>query len=254
MTRSVGWLVIWCAAVLLAPLLSPRDPLAIDSPSLLSPSAQHWLGTDSLGRDVLSRTLHGGRLTIAAGMIATAIGAGLGTTLGLTATLATPLLRRTAVISATALASLPGLVVALVAITLLGPGFGQIAVAVGIAQAPAMALFTSEISRSVLAEPYILSARSAGAGAWGIAIRHVWPNIQRTWMGYTIIIFAQCIMSATALGFLGLNGDLSAPEWGSMLAEARQVVRAAPWLGIPAGVGIAITVLLANRASFTRQP
>jgi peptide/nickel transport system permease protein len=256
MPRSVLWLLLWCSLVVLAPALAPRDPLAIDSEALSSASSAHWLGTDSLGRDVLSRLLYGGRLTVAMGAAGAGTAAILGTLLGLAAALAPPLVQRLAALVMTVLASLPALVIALTAVTLLGQGFLQIALAVGIAQAPPIALFTSEVSRARLGELYVLSARASGAGGWGIAIRHIWPNIRSLWFSYVVILFAQSIMNTAALSFLGLSGDLSAPEWGSMLAEARQVIRAAPGLGIYPGAAIAVTILLANRAavSLSREP
>lgn len=249
MPRSVLWLFAWCSFVLLAPALAPRDPLAIDGEALSSPASDHWLGTDGLGRDVLSRLLYGGRITLAMGAASAGTAAILGTLLGLAAALAPLLVRQIARLAMTVLASLPALVIALTAVTLLGQGFIQIALAVGIAQAPAIALFTSETSRAKLAELYVLSARASGAGPWGIAVRHIWPNIRSLWFSFVVIVFAQSIMNTAALSFLGLSGDLSAPEWGSMLAEARQVIRAAPSLGVPPGVAIAVTILLANRAA-----
>jgi len=139
MRRSMVWLGLWCILVILAPWTAPHDPLTIDNGSLLVPSGEHWLGTDSLGRDVFSRVLYGGRITLITGAMAAGVGLTLGTLLGLMAALAPQPLRGAAIVTTTALAALPGLVLAMVSITLLGQGFGQIAAAVGIAQAPAVA-------------------------------------------------------------------------------------------------------------------
>lgn len=244
---ALALLVIW-----LAPALSPYDPLTTDTPAQLQPpSAAHWLGTDSLGRDVLSRLLYGGRQTLVMAFGATLIALIPGVLMGVLGGLWDGWVDALLVWLANALLALPGLIVALIVLTLLGRGIVPLVVAVAISQIAPVAFMVRAAVRSVRHRDYVAVAVSLGATRFGLLIRHIWPNIWGNVLAYAAVTFAYCVLNGAALSFLGLGGEPSLPEWGTMLAEGRQVFRVAPWVGVGPGLAISLTVWGMNRLADT---
>jgi peptide/nickel transport system permease protein len=248
--RCAAPLALLCL-ILLAPMFAPHDPLRTNTDQILMPPDRaHPLGTDTLGRDVLSRALYGGQRTLFMAALATAVAAGVGLLFGAVAGWSAGASRLWRIVLDTllnALLALPGLVLALVVLTLLGTGALSVALAVGVGQAAPFA----RVARGAVLEAgstgYVEAARAAGATSARILLRHVLPNARPLLLAYTGVTFGYCLLNSAALSFLGLSGDLGVPEWGAMLYEGRGVLRDAPWVSLVPGTLITLTVLAANR-------
>jgi peptide/nickel transport system permease protein len=242
----LGGLALIVLASLAAPVISPYDPLAQTAESLAPPDPSHWLGADLAGRDVWSRLLHGGARTLFIAALSVALSVLPGLAMGLAAGYLGGVLDAALTALLDALLAIPGLLVALAVVALAGGGAGQIAVAVGLSGLASYARVVRSAVRAVLVLPYVEAARSLGAHPGGILLRHVLPNVTRPLLAFAGVTLSWAIMSAAALHFLGFGGDPSAPEWGAMLAEGRQVYRAAPWVALAPGLAITVTLLLVN--------
>ena len=213
---------------------------------LQAPSQTHWWGTDLLGRDVLSRTLYGGRQTLQAAVLATLLASVLGLPLGLMARARNPLLAAAALASINAMLALPGLIVALVVITLLGRGVLPLILALGLSEIAPFAFATRGAVGAIHSEGYIEAAVNLGANERHILVDHVWPNVQPTVIAYAGVVFSYMLLNGAALGFLGLGSELGTPEWGVMLAEGRAAFRVAPWISLAPGLMLSLTIWAVN--------
>ena len=246
--RAGRLLLIWLIAfVIVAPLIAPDDPMATDTANQLAPpSFDHLLGTDLLGRDVLSRALYGGQRTLliagAALLIALIPGVLIGVLGGFTAA------DRVLVVLINGVLAFPGLLLALVIMTLLGQGALPLILATGITQIAPCARITRAAVIAVRSSGYVEAARGLGASQFRLIVAHIAPNILLTVLAYTGVMFSYAVLNAAALSFLGLGGEPGIPEWGAMLNEGRQAFRLAPWIAFAPGVGITLTVILTNRA------
>jgi len=247
MRRFLLALVVIGTVAISAPWLAPDDPMHTDTTiSLQAPSAAHPLGTDLLGRDVLSRTLYGGQRTLAAAALATGIAVLPGTLLGLLAGEFGRWPDRLITILTNALLALPTLVLALVILTLLGGGLVPLAVATGIALIAPHSRVTRSVVVQVRSMAYIEAGRSLGASRWQILFIHILPNILPTLIAYTAVILSYSILNGAALSFLGLGGEPGVPDWGAMLYENRATLLIAPWASLAPGLAITLSVFLAN--------
>ncbi|MFQ3534951.1 MAG: ABC transporter permease [Aggregatilineales bacterium] len=231
---------------LAAPLIAPYDPLAEVGLALEPPSIRHPLGTDWIGRDVFSRVLHGGARTFSIGLIALGITVLIGGTIGLSAGFFGGVLDWLVVSLSDALLALPSLLIALSILTLAGNGSQQIALAAALSGLPAYLRIVRATARSIRAQPYVEAARALGASELGVLWRHILPNAGLTCLSAGVIAVAWAILNAATLHFLGFGGDPSVPEWGTMLAEGRTVLRAAPWIAFAAGTALTLSLLAIN--------
>jgi peptide/nickel transport system permease protein len=151
-----------------------------------------------------------------------------------------------------ALLAIPGLLLALVVVTLLGAGPLPIALGVGFALIAQYARLTRAALLAARAMPYVDAARALGASEWTVSVRHVLPNAAPTLLAFAGVTFGYSILNSAALSFLGLSGDLGAPDWGAMLYDARVTFRVAPWVSIAPGAAISLLVFAANRLAETR--
>lgn len=223
------------------------DPMQTDvAAQLQAPSTTHWLGTDLLGRDVFSRTVQGGRQTLLTAIVATLVAALVGLPLGMVASLRARALADSAQATINTLLALPGLLIALVVLTLLGRGIGPMIVALGLAQIAPVAFSTSVAIKTLRVAGYVEASKTLGAGEVHVLVEHIWPNIQPTVFAYLAVIFSYVLLNAAALGFLGLGAELGTPEWGAMLAEGRAAFRAAPWISIGPGAMLSLTIWAVN--------
>lgn len=252
--RHPPWRLVWIAAaaillaVWIAPTFSPYDPLIADGQSAYSPpSTAHFLGTDSLGRDVLSRFLAGGRQTLGMTLLATAIAVVPGLLIGTSAAILGGWTDRLLMAGMDILLAFPGLLLALVVITLLGSGPAQVALAAGVAGLPGNARLTRTAVLQVLPQPYIEAAISIGASPLRILLWYVLANALGTLLGFAALALSWTLLNSTALAFLGFGGDPSVPDWGGMLNEGRAAFRTAPWIAIPPGIAVTLTIFLATR-------
>lgn len=244
---ALVWLFAVSAGTLGAPWLAPADPRAVAADrSLMAPGTGQWLGTDLYGRDQLSRMLWGGRNTLVAAMAALGLTVLIGLPVGVVAALVGGALDEWAMRAADALMAIPGLLMALGIVAVLGPGLGQIALAVGAAEAPAFSRMARAATLQVREQGYVLAAQALGMTRRQLLIRHVIPNIAGPVLTLVTLHFAWAILNTSALTFLGLGLPPATPEWGAMLNDGRAYLRDAPWLALAPGLAITLTVMAVN--------
>jgi len=244
------WVVLLALIVLLvvfAPFLQRHDPMEMKpSQQLHPPSSGHWLGTDPFGRDVWSRLLWGGRLTLGVAGAAVLITVCIGLLLGLLAGFYVGLIDELIMRVMDVMLAFPGLLLILVFVAMLGAGSKTLAVAVGLAGAPAFSRVVRSAVLSVRGEVYVDAARSVGCRNGRIILRHILPNVLGPIIAFATVQFGWAILNASAMSFLGLGETPSVPEWGAMLNLGRGYLRNAPWVSAAPGLAITFTVLTVN--------
>ncbi|MFN8635363.1 MAG: ABC transporter permease [Chloroflexota bacterium] len=242
---SIVGLVLFCA--IFADVLAPYNPNAQDYLALTeSPSPAHWLGTDDLGRDILSRIIYGSRVSLQVGVIAVGIAVALGVTLGLLAGYAGGLTEDVVMRFIDALQAFPGLILALGITAALGPGIGNAMIAIGIVAAPAIARLTRAQTLAIREREFVAAARVIGASPFTIVTRHIWPNVTAPIIVQATLLIATAIVTEASLSFLGVGVVPPTPSWGSMIRTGSQYLEVAPWLAFAPGIAIFATVLAFN--------
>ena len=229
---------------LLAPALAPYDPIKLNVPERLkAPSGAHLMGTDHLGRDILSRVIYGARISLEVGVVAVA----LGTIVGLIAgAIAGYIGKRTDTVIMSlmdAIYAFPAILLALVLVAVFKPSLVTVMTAIAIVRIP---IFARTVRGSVLAErerEYVQSARAIGQRELIILARHILPNIVAPLIVVTTTYFASAIVVEASLSFLGLGIPPPAASWGVMLNDGRKFMEMAPWVVIFPGLAISLTVL-----------
>jgi len=223
--------------------LSPVDPLAADARlAYQPPSSTFWLGTDENGRDLLSRLIHGARPSLFIGLAATLVGLGLGTLLGLLAGLAPGWLDNLLMRAVDVLLAFPDLLLALVIITLFGQGTSNLILAVGIASVPRYARLVRAQTLTIRHAGFVEAAVTLGRKPLAVVLTHVLPNAVQPVLILACIGLGGAITAAAALSFLGFGAPPPAPEWGAMMAVARNFMANAPWLMAWPALAITLTV------------
>lgn len=236
-----------CVISLAAPVIAPYDPLAApDGDELKPPSAAHPWGTDVIGRDVFSRTIYGGRQTLIVALAGLLIAVIPGAGLGVLAAVVPNWVDRGIGAVLDALLSIPSLLIAFTILTMLGRGSMQIALACGIAVLPAYARITRAAALQLRSQAFVEAAYAIGATRSHVLRRTLLPNLLEQLISAATVMLAWIILNASSLHFLGLGGDPGIPEWGAMLAEARQTFRLAPWAALAPGLAITVTLFLVN--------
>ena len=239
--------LLMIAAALLSVFWTPHPPAEIDIPKKLQgPSAAHWLGTDSLGRDIASQLLVGAQNSIAVGVIAVGLGLAVGVALGCTAAARRGWVEELIMRSADFTFAFPALLSAIMLTAIYGPGLVMSIVAIGIFNIPVFARITRGAANAVWSREYVLAARAAGKGATRITLDHVLPNIASQLIVQASISFATAILAEAALSYLGLGTQPPQPSWGRMLSEAQSLLFQAPMLAVWPGVAIVLSVLGLN--------
>lgn len=237
--------LVLCA--LLALLWTPWPVAEIDIPNKLArPSAAHWLGADSLGRDIASQLLAGSHSSLLVGFIAVGIGLSIGGALGLVAAARQGWVDEAIMRMADFAFAFPALLLAIMLTAIYGPGLVVSITAIGIFNIPVFARVTRGAAQSVWAREYVLAAQAAGKGGWRITWDHVLPNIASVLIVQATVQFAVAILAEAALSYLGLGTLPPQASWGRMLNEAQAQMFQAPWLAVYPGVAIALTVLGLN--------
>jgi peptide/nickel transport system permease protein len=228
------------AAALLAPLIAPYNPTEVEpSRSLQPPSAAHWFGTDDLGRDVLSRVLWGARLSLSVGIISVSIGLLAGVSLGLLAGYLGGSVDLLAMRVIDALLAFPALILAISITAALGPQIQNAMVAIGIVAIPAYTRLTRGQVLTVRERDYVTAARTIGAPARRIVLRHILPNITSPLIVQATLATAFAILAEAALSFLGLGSQPPTPSWGQDINYSRRYLANQMWW-MSAGPGLAI--------------
>ena len=205
------------------------------------PSASHWLGTDSLGRDIVSLLIVGSRVSIAVGVIAVGIGIVVGVALGLLAAVRRGWVEELVMRLADFTFAFPALLSAIMLTAIYGPGLVTSIVAIGIFNIPVFARITRASALVVRSREFVTAARALGKGEWRITLEHVLPNIAAILIVQATIQFALAILAEAALSYLGLGTQPPTPSWGRMLNEAQQQLFQAPQLAVYPGIAIALT-------------
>jgi len=235
------------ATALLSFVWTPYAAAELDIPNKLAPpSATHWLGTDSLGRDIVSLLIVGSRNSIAVGFIAVGIGIVFGAALGLLAAARRGWVEELVMRAADFTFAFPALLSAIMLTAIYGPGLLTSIVAIGIFNVPVFARITRAAAAGIWAREYVLAARACGKGAWAITVEHVLPNIAAILIVQATIQFAVAILAEAALSYLGLGTQPPTPSWGRMLNEAQKMLFQAPQLAVYPGIAIALAVLGLN--------
>lgn len=231
-------------AVLFGTVLAPYDPQVFHpTVRLQGPTANHWLGTDQFGRDLLSRLLHGARSTILFGLGATALGVAAGSIIGITAGVTGGWVDSVIMRTLDGLLAVPDLLFTLLIVTILGGGTGEAMLAVAVAFTPGMARITRSAVLSIRTREYVLAAIARGESRAYIITQEVIPNAIGPIIVEATIRVAFAIMIGATLGFLGLGAQPPSSEWGLMVAEARQFMYRSAWTVAVPGIAIAVAAL-----------
>ncbi len=240
-------LVLLAVACVAGPWIAPYDPEAIDFLGRFRPmGAQYWLGGDQLGRDVFSRLVVGARSTVPMALAATLIGTVVGAVIGTTSAHLGGRLDEMIMRTIDAVMAVPGLLLALLLVGTLGNGSGNAVIAIAVAFAPGMARVTRSVALAVRNQDYVKAAVARGEGGSWIVFREMLPNVMAPVVIEATIRVAFAVMLFATLSFLGLGAQPPAPEWGLMVAEARQYVHQAPWVLIAPSLAIALTAIAFN--------
>jgi len=243
-------LVILAALALMAvgaPWLSPRDPIKTAARDALQPpGARFVLGSDQFGRDVASRVLHGARISLTIGLISVAIAVALGAPLGLVSGYYGGRLDMLIMRVMDVLLAFPGILLALAIVSVLSPGLTNVMIAVGLSAVPSYARLVRASTLAARENLYVEAARALGGRDLGILVRYILPNVVAPLIVIATLGLGTAILSAAALGFLGLGSQPPQPEWGRMLGEGRDYLREAWWISTFPGLGIMLTVLAMN--------
>src|SRR6266436_8810507 len=210
------------------------------------PSWAHWLGTDEIGRDVLSRVIFGARASLKAGVVSVLISLSLGVPIGLLSGYVGGFLDGLLMRIVDAMLACPFLILAIALAAFLGPNLTNAMIAIGISATPIFIRLTRAQVLNVKVEDYVEAARAVGNPHRRIVLRHILPNILAPIMVQATLAIAAAIIAEASLSFLGLGQQPPAPSWGSMLNTARNYVVQAPWMAIWPGVSIFLLVLSFN--------
>ncbi len=237
-------ILAFLAMALAAPLLAPYDPLAQDlSQRLQSPSSAHWLGTDDFGRDVLSRVLHGARVSLRLGLVAVGLALAIGGVIGLLAGYYGGWFDLIGMRFMDLMLAFPSILLAIVVVAILGPSLTNAMIAVGIMAVPQYARIVRGSVLQVRNLEYVQAAQALGATDGRVLTRAILPNVLGPVIVTASLGLATAILDAAGLSFLGLGAQPPTPEWGSMLAQGRELILIAPWVLTAPGIAVFLAVL-----------
>lgn len=242
----LGLVIISCLIVLalLAPVLPLRNPTVINTPALFTPpNPAYWLGTDSSGRDVISRLIWGARISLWVSLLSVSLALTAGSIVGIVSGYLGGILDDIVMRIVDIFFAFPAILLALALVAALGPSSLNVAIAIAVVYAPIFARLARASVLSVKEQEYIEAARSVGARHGRIIIRHILPNILAPIIVQVTLSLSTAILTEAALSFLGLGTQPPTPSWGNMLSEGRRYVELAPWLAVFPGLAIMLAVL-----------
>jgi glutathione transport system permease protein len=242
------FVLLLVALAIAAPLIAPYDAENYFDYEALNarPSWQHWFGVDPLGRDIFSRLLMGARISLTAGFVSVAVGAVIGTALGLIAGYREGWWDRIIMRLCDVLFAFPGILLAIGIVAILGGGMVNVIIAVAIFSIPTFARLVRGNTLSLKHLTYVEAARSVGASDWTIVLRHIFPGTIAAVVVYFSLRIGTSIITAASLSFIGLGAQPPTPEWGAMLNEARSDMMTSPHVAIFPSLAIFLTVLAFN--------
>ena len=237
------------ALAVIGPWIAPYDPVqTVASLGLSGPSPGHWMGTDQLGRDILSRVIFGARISMVVAVSAVGVSSAIGTVLGLVTGYLRGWTDSVLMRLMDILLAFPGLILALVAVAVLGPGVVSVIIAVGVAGAPTFARITRGSVLSVAQEDYVLAASAVGAHASRVMFRHILPNVVGPIAVLATLNLAGAVLATASLSFLGVGVQPPTAEWGEMVNEGRNVLVRGWWVSGFPSLMILLFVLAVNLA------
>jgi peptide/nickel transport system permease protein len=245
-TIAVGFIALLVVVAVLAPVLAPYDPVHVTSDTLAPPSLHHPFGTDQFGRDVLSRIIWGTRLTLLAPIVGIGISTVLGVPLGLLAGYSTRWVSGLIMRTMDVMLAFPGLLLALIIVTIIGSGLINVMVAIGIAFVPVFARVVYGATLAARGQDYVLAARAVGCTPLRIMLMHILPNVMTQIVVIASSAVGWAILTATTLNFLGFGVKLPTPEWGADLAAGKDWLRLAWWTSTFPGLSITAVILASN--------
>jgi peptide/nickel transport system permease protein len=253
-TRLPAKLLIGAAIVILLILVSVLAPFIAPYPydgmNILSrfkaPSALHWFGTDEIGRDVLSRTLYGTRLSLLIGFGATAISLAIGVPLGLAAGFKRGSFDEWLMRAMDVLMSFPPIMLGLLVLAATTPSLGKAIIAVGIVYVPVLVRITRSVTLDLVNEEFIQAARARGESTFYILAAEILPNTWPPIMVEASLRITFAILLGAALSFVGMGAQPPSSDWGLMIAEARPFIDRAPWIALAPGLAMCVTVIGVN--------
>ena len=235
-------IIVFCAVF--APFIAPYSPYDLDVVAMLQgPSAAHWLGTDELGRDTLSRAIYAAQISMQVAFIAAGVGLFFGTVIGVTAAYFGGLIDLALMRFMELLFSFPAILLAVVLMASLGTSILNAMIAIGIVFIPGFSRLARAATEVVLREQYVEAARALGMGHGRIILREILPNIIAPLLIDAAVAFSYAILLESALSFLGLGAQPPEPSWGNMLNTGRGFMSQAPMLSLVPGMAIFFTVL-----------
>ncbi|MBR1601905.1 MAG: ABC transporter permease [Synergistaceae bacterium] len=238
-------LLIFCA--LFAEAISPYSPIKQDLMHMFeTPSAEHWLGTDEFGRDILSRLIYGARVSLQVGFIAVGIALVVGGMLGAVSGYYSGWLDNSIMRVMDVLLSIPQTLLAIAIVAALGPSLMNLMIAVGISAVPTYARIVRGSVLSIRSMEFIEAARAVGSSDLRIILRHILPNSMAPIIVQSTLGVASAILNAAGLSFIGLGIQPPNPEWGAMLSGGRQYIRDFPHMTLYPGLAIMFTILALN--------
>jgi peptide/nickel transport system permease protein len=240
------FLLFW-VPLLVPNLLAPYDPTEISTAEIFqAPTARHWLGTDQYGRDLLSRLIHGTRVSMSLGIVSVSLSLAISLPLGISAGYHRGRFEVAVMRLLDILMAFPGILLALVVIAILGPGLVNAMVAVGIGEAPAYTRVVRSAVLTVRENLYVEAARAVGACDERVLWRHILPNVLQPVIVISTVGFAVAVVIGSSLGFLGLGAQPPTAEWGTMVSEGRRYLRSQWWISTFPGITIGVAVIALN--------
>jgi peptide/nickel transport system permease protein len=241
-------IVVMILAAVLAPAISPYDPLETDFLSMLSPpSAQHWLGTDAFGRDLLSRLIYGSRTALLVGFASAFLGATCGALIGVSSAYFGGRVDLALQRVVDVFLAFPIIILALAVVAILGTGIGNVIMAITVPMVPNCARVVRSSALAVREMPYVEAARATGCRHGRIILRHMLPNVMAPYLIMLTAFVGQAILLEASLSFLGLGVAEPTPAWGLMLRGAAvEFAESAPWMAIFPGLAISLGVFAFN--------
>jgi peptide/nickel transport system permease protein len=244
---GAGVVLFFVAVAIFAPMVAPYSPTATDWGAVRkAPNLAHWLGTDEIGRDVLSRVIFGARASLKAGVVSVLISLSLGVPIGLISGYVGGFLDGLLMRIVDAMLACPFLILAIALAAFLGPNLTNAMIAIGISAMPAFIRLTRAQTLSTKVEDYVEAAKAVGNPHYRIVLRHILPNILAPIMVQATLAIAAAIIAEASLSFLGLGQQPPDPSWGSMLNTAKNFLSQAPWMAWWPGLAIFVVVLSFN--------
>jgi peptide/nickel transport system permease protein len=240
-------IVLMVLMAIFAPLLTAEDPTRLQFGSKLRPpSAQHWFGTDDLGRDILARVMYGARVSLRVGVVVVLIAGTLGFALGATTGYLRGLFDDVVMRLIDVVLAFPPLILAMAIASFLGPDLTNTMLAIAIVHIPKYTRLARSEALALREALFVQAAHSSGASGVRIVFRHIIPNSLSSMLVVATLDFGLVILTAASLGFLGLGAQPPTPEWGLMVADGRKYLIDSPWFATFPGLAIMLVVIAAN--------